>query len=134
MQEVMSVWESTPGRFRFRLWAPTSLAKALFWPLEPLQRWIGLPAFISRESVASTGISYHYSSEKAKRELGWSPRSARQAWLETLEAERKLKARRNGGGLVSRLRLLDDLHLHNEQDPLGEHGPLGEQTALDQAV
>jgi nucleoside-diphosphate-sugar epimerase len=108
MQEVMSVWDSTPGGFRFRLWAPTGLAKALFWPLEPLQRWIGLPAFISREAVASTAINYDYSSEKAIRELGWSPRSARQTWLETMEAECKLKAQRNCSGFVARLRPLED--------------------------
>jgi nucleoside-diphosphate-sugar epimerase len=108
MQEVMMAWDSTPGGLRFRLWVPTVLVKILFWPLEPLQRWIGLPAFMSRDAASSSGINYNYSSEKAKRELGWAPRPARQTWLETMEAEHKLKAQRNGARLVARLRPLDD--------------------------
>jgi nucleoside-diphosphate-sugar epimerase len=146
MEEALSIWNTVPGGIRSRFWVPTRLAKTLFWSLEPLQRMIGLPAFMSRETAVSAGLNYNFSSEKAKRELGWAPRPARQTWLDTLEAERRLKARRNGAGLVARLRPLDDLYLlseHgslNEHGPLSEHGslnehrPLGEQTVLDQAA
>jgi dihydroflavonol-4-reductase len=108
MEEAMSVWKSTPGGLRFHFWLPTGLLKAMFWPLKPLQRFIGLPAFTSRETVLSTEMNYNFSSDKARRELGWAPRTARQAWLDTMAAERELITRRNGGGLVSRLRPLSD--------------------------
>jgi nucleoside-diphosphate-sugar epimerase len=108
MEEAMKLWLSTPGGIRFITWLPTGVAKVLFWPLEPFQRWMGLPAFISRETAVAAGVNYNFSSEKARRELGWAPRPARQTWLETMEAERQLKMQRNGGGLVSRLRPLND--------------------------
>jgi nucleoside-diphosphate-sugar epimerase len=120
MEEAMNLWLSTPGGIRFLFWLPTGLVKVLFWTLEPFQRWTGLPAFISRETAISAGINYNFSSEKAKRELGWSPRSARQTWLETMEGERQLKARRNGGGLLARLRPLDDFHVADDGRTSGE--------------
>jgi hypothetical protein len=59
--------------------------------VEPVLRLVGVPAFISREVVTSSYVSFQYSSEKAKRELGWQPRSGKQAWLDTLRAERAAK-------------------------------------------
>lgn len=128
MGEAMAMWCETPGGSRFRLWVPIWLASLMFWPLEPLQRWVGLPAFISRETATGARIDYCFSSEKAKRELGWAPRPARQGWMETMQAERQLQARRNGGGLVSRLNPLDDLHLH------GWHAAHSQQAPPEQAV
>jgi nucleoside-diphosphate-sugar epimerase len=68
-----------------------------------LQRLLGLTAFISRETVRSSALNYHYSNEKAKRELGWYPKPVRELWLETLQGERELKARRRKRDLKSRL-------------------------------
>lgn len=48
--------------------------------------------------------------------------------METMQAERQLQARRNGGGLVSRLNPLDDLHLH------GWHAAHSQQAPPEQAV
>ncbi len=106
MQAVVDLWGSTPGRFRVRLWLPGKLAEIMFAPLEPLQRLLGLTAFISRETVRSGSLNYCFSNEKARRELGWQPRPVREAWLETLERERELKARRRKRDLTSRLRPL----------------------------
>ncbi len=134
MEQALSLWDTTPGGLRFRFWAPTPLARAMFWTLELLQRLIGLPAFISRETAVSAGLNYNFSSEKAHRELGWSPRPARQVWPEIMRAERQLRAQRNGGGLVARLKPLDDLHLHGEYALHSQHVPLGEPRPLDEAV
>ena len=101
MGEVMALWSTTPGHFKVRLWLPTSLAQIMFAPLEPLQRLIGIPAFISRETVRIAAINYHYSNEKAKHELGWQPKPVRELWLETMQRERELKARRRKRDLKS---------------------------------
>jgi nucleoside-diphosphate-sugar epimerase len=57
--------------------------------IEPLLRLFGVSAFISREVVEGSYVSFRYSSDKAKRELGWRPRSAEQAWIDTLRAEKR---------------------------------------------
>jgi hypothetical protein len=86
--------------------AATTVAQILFAPLEPVQRMLGLPAFISRETIRAGAINYRYSNEKAKRELGWSPQPVREVWLNTLHGERELKAKRRKRDLTSRLRPL----------------------------
>jgi hypothetical protein len=69
---------------------------------------VGLPAFISRETARGGGISIAYSNAKARRELGWEPRSARAMWLKTMDGElASLRRRRAAGqGLLARLRPL----------------------------
>ncbi len=107
-REHMALWALRPGSFRPLWWPPTWLAAALFAPLEPLQRAVGLPAFISRETARGAGISIAYSNAKARRELGWEPRPARTMWLKTMEGELALLRRRRtaGQGLLARLRPL----------------------------
>ncbi|MBL8058739.1 MAG: hypothetical protein JNK29_18690, partial [Anaerolineales bacterium] len=80
------------------------LAEALFAPLEPLQRALGLPAFISRETARGGGMSFYYSNAKARCELGWEPRPAQAMWLKTMDGE--LARRHAGQGLIARLRPL----------------------------
>jgi dihydroflavonol-4-reductase len=134
MEEAMSLWFATPGGMRSWLWAPTAVARVMFWTLEPLQRLIGLPAFMSRETAVAAGLNYNYSSEKAKRELGWAPRPARQVWPEIMKVERRLKEQRMGEGLIARLHPRDDLYLHGEHSSHGEQSLHGEHQQLDQAV
>jgi hypothetical protein len=46
----------------------------MYWQmalLEPLQRMLGLPAFLSRETVEVTKAHLNHSSAKANRDLGW---------------------------------------------------------------
>jgi dihydroflavonol-4-reductase len=106
MQEVMALWNTTPGRFKVRLWLPAKLAEVMLMPMEPLLRLLSLPAFISRETVRASSIHYHFSNAKAKRELGWQPQYPRTLWPETLRGERELKAKRRKRDLASRLRPL----------------------------
>jgi nucleoside-diphosphate-sugar epimerase len=88
VREIMQTWKKAVGGIPPFIWLPRPLAVAQGMMLEPLLRLFGLPAFISRESVESSYVSFRYMSEKAKRELGWNPRSAEQAWVDTLKAEK----------------------------------------------
>ena len=105
--EVVAVWGSVPGRFRVLYLLPAPVMAALFFPLEPVQRWLGISAFFSRETVLMAAQDLAFSNAKARRELGWSPQPARDVWPAILTAERALIARRTGGGLAARLNPLD---------------------------
>ncbi len=105
-REILASWATRPGALRVRFWLPAALCRALFAPLVPLQRKLGLPAFISPEIVDSTA-SFNYSAEKARRELGWTHRSARELWSDVIDAELELKARRTRRGPRSRIVPLD---------------------------
>ena len=94
MRDMIKTWSRTPGGFKPFLWMPRPLALLSGALSEPLLRLLGLPAFLSREVIRSSYVSFRYSSAKAERELGAKFRSAEQAWLDTLAAERtKLKNR-----------------------------------------
>ncbi len=103
-REHLAIWTLRPGAFKVRGWLPAGWMAASFWPLEPLQRAAGLPAFLSRETVRGATASLYYSSEKAQRELGWSHRSAQEMWLTTIDSELELLARRKKRDLISRLK------------------------------
>lgn len=109
MSDIFSVWATTPGGMKAHLWLPSKALALPFAAAEPLQRALGLPAFISAESVRGSTRDYNFSSDKAKRELGWNPRSYRETWLQTLAAERELKDRRGRTDLRGRLRPLDSI-------------------------
>jgi dihydroflavonol-4-reductase len=102
-------WSKRPGAFTPFLWLPAWFARLLFAPLEPLQRLLGLPAFVSRETVRIGSASWHFTSEKAKRELGWTHRSAEETWHAALDAEIELLSRRKGQTLLQRLKPLDGI-------------------------
>lgn len=102
-REMLQVWMSRPGGFRIRFFVPDGLAKLMFAPLEPFQRLLGLPAFISRETV-SASVTGNYSSAKAQRELGWTYQPARPMWADIVDEEIKLLSMRKKRDLVSRLR------------------------------
>ena len=106
-REHFNYWTKRPGAFRPLVWLPAGLAALTFAPLEPVQRLLGLPAFISRETVLAAATNLYYSSEKAKRELGWSHRSAEAMWSATIDGELELLSRRKGQNLIQRLKPLD---------------------------
>src|SRR5512139_2246743 len=106
-REHVNYWTRRPGAFRPMIWLPAGMVALCFAPLEPLQRMLGLPAFISRETVLAAATNLHYSNEKAKRELGWTHRSAEAMWSATIDAELDLLSRRKGQSLVQRLKPLD---------------------------
>ena len=106
MREMVEIWNSKPGGFKINSYMPTWLAKVVFAPIEPLERLGGLPAVVSVETVRAS-VSMNYSSEKAKRELGWTHLPAREMWPEIIDQELELLAGRKKRDLVSRLKPVD---------------------------
>jgi dihydroflavonol-4-reductase len=102
-REHLGYWAMKPGAFKVHFWLPAGLMAALFCPLEPLQRAAGLPAFMSRETVRGGATNFHYSGEKAKRDLGWRHRSAREMWFNTIDGEIELLHKRKKRNLTSLL-------------------------------
>ncbi len=105
--EMFEYWKQHLGGSKARAWLPVNLAKAIFAPLEPLQRAVGLPAIFSRELVEAGRISLYDSSQKAKDDFGWTHRSAKAMWDDTIEEEKKLLAARTKRDIVS---LLNPIH------------------------
>lgn len=108
MRDIFGFWAKKPGAFAVKIWIPARLAAILFWTLEPLQRAFGLPAFMSRESVLAGASNLNYSSEKAKRELGWTHQTAREMWFNTIDRELELLSKRRKRGLLSRLNPMEN--------------------------
>ena len=106
-REHVTCWAKRPGAFTPLVWLPDGVVALCFAPTEPLQRLLGFPAFISRETVEAASTNWCYSSEKAKRELGWTPRSAEAMWSATIDGELALLSRRKGQNLIERLKPLD---------------------------
>ena len=106
-REHLDYWCKRPGAFRTMLWLPATIAAVLFAPLAPLQRMLDLPAFVSRETVVGASTNWYYSSDKAKRELGWKHRSAEAMWNATIDGELELLSKRKGQNLVQRLRPME---------------------------
>ncbi len=102
--QMFQIWESQKGGVKGRVWLPVGLTATLFWLLEPLQRLMGLPAFLSRETALSGSFNRNYSSAKAQKELGWTYRSAKEMWLETIQSEQELMQKRSKRDLVSKLK------------------------------
>jgi len=105
----VNYWRERPGLFKPFIWLPAKLAALIFASLEPLQRRLGLPAFASRELVVASAMSWYYSSDKARRELGWTHRSAEAMWLSTIDGELELLSRRRGQNPIQRLKPLDTI-------------------------
>ncbi len=101
--EMFKFWYNHDGGSKKRAWLPVNFLKAVFYPLEPVQRAVGLPAVFSRETIEAGRISYFDSSEKAKRDFGWTYRSAKAMWDDTIEAEQKLLAARVKRDIISML-------------------------------
>lgn len=93
-----------PGGFQVRFFLPFWLAALTFALMEPIQRWLGLPASISRETALSDKSSLSFSSAKAQRELGWTHRPAYEMWSSIINEEHKLLSARKRRDLASQLK------------------------------
>lgn len=107
IRDHLNYWGKKPGAFKPLLWLPSQIATVLFTPLEPLQRLLGLPAFMSRETIIGVSTNWNYSNTKAKNELGWQVRSAEAMWFTTIAEEIKLLSKRKNQNLLQRLNPLD---------------------------
>lgn len=84
------------GGMKVRLWLPRWFMRPQMWLLEPLQRALGLPAFLSRDTVDASRGHMNYSSAKAQRELGWTHPSINDMWDRIIRRERALMMQRSG--------------------------------------
>jgi len=99
---LFGLWSRSPGGMKHLLWLPSWLAGLLMLPLQPLQRAIGLPAFLSREAVEASRAHLNYTSARARRELGWNHPSPDAMWERIVRRERELVSQRRG--FLARLR------------------------------
>ncbi len=107
MFEILTSWSKKPGAFSPPLCVPVGLAAVMFAVLEPLERILGLPVIFSRETIRTAATNRNYSSEKAKRELGWTHCSAEAMWFAAIDGEIQLLSRRKGQNLIQRLKPLE---------------------------
>lgn len=104
LREIFAIWADHPGGQKVRFYLPIWLAAPLFGLLEPFERRMGLPAFISRDVVDGSRVCFSCTSAKAQAELGWTFIPAREMWASILDEETRLLAARAQRGLVSRLK------------------------------
>lgn len=102
IRELFALWGRHPGAMAPFIWLPHGLARPAMAVMEPLLRALGLPAFMSRDSVDATRVHLDYSSTKAERELGWAHPAPEPMWAAIIRRERELLARRSG--MLNKLR------------------------------
>lgn len=107
IREIMACWGKKPGALLPKIWLPVNLASVMFGLVAPLLRGIGLPAFLSSETVQAAATNWNFSSEKAQHELGWKHRSAESMWFTSIDEEIQLLERRKGQNLLQRLKPLE---------------------------
>lgn len=107
VEEHLAHWWQAPGAMRMRVYLPWPLAWLNNWSIEPLQRAMGLPAFLSRDIVMTSRLQLGFSSGRAQRELHWQFRDAAAMWAQTIEGELELLRRHRRRTLVDRLRPVD---------------------------
>jgi dihydroflavonol-4-reductase len=96
LQEIFDLWRRETGKMTPRWYWPRSVMRVQMAALEPLERSLGLPAFMSRELVDLSRAHLDYSSAKAKRELGWSHPNFGTMWPAIIRRERELMSGRDG--------------------------------------
>lgn len=109
MSDVFAIWRTKPGGLPVLFYLPVAVATAMFAPLAPVLRMLNMSAFLSGELVQLTGKSMNTSSQKAKDELGWTHRSAKDLWLNVIDAELELRKKRTKRDPISMLKPLETI-------------------------
>jgi dihydroflavonol-4-reductase len=102
LHELFEKFNRYPGGFKVRLWMPRWFMRPQMYLLEPLQRWLGLPAFLSGDTVDASKGHFHFSSAKAQRDLGWQHPAPDAMWDAIIQGELALLSQRKG--FLQRLR------------------------------
>ena len=102
MRATFERWRRYPGGAKPLLWLPRWLMWPMMASLEPMERALGLPAFLSRDTVQVSRAHLNYDAAKARRDLGWTHPDADAMWDRIVAEERELMGRRRG--FVERLR------------------------------
>lgn len=100
--ELFQKFNRYPGGFKVRLWLPRWFMRPQMAVLEPLQRWLGLPAFMSRDAVDTSKGHFNFSAAKAQRDLGWQHPAPDVMWDAIVQGEHALMNQRKG--FLNRLR------------------------------
>ncbi|MBI2061109.1 MAG: GMC family oxidoreductase N-terminal domain-containing protein [Nitrospirae bacterium] len=102
LKEWMELMARSIGISPPRIWLKGGTLRALAPSLSPLARLAGLPPRIAVEGMAMAD-SWGFTSEKARRELGWNPRPAEIGMKETLEwfVSKYAPSRHSGNGKLS---------------------------------
>lgn len=96
IREIFSIWGRKTGCRTPRWYWPRGFMRTQMALMEPIQRALGLPAFMSRESVDASRAHLDYSSGKAQRDLGWIFPDKESMWDPIIDRERELMAARKG--------------------------------------
>lgn len=86
MREVVGLWSRITGRPEPMLYVPFALVKPTAGLMGLLGKYVDLPELLSEEAIRISGSTYLGSAEKARRELGWQPRSIEEGMRQTLSA------------------------------------------------
>jgi nucleoside-diphosphate-sugar epimerase len=109
MSDVFEIWRTKPGGLPVLFYLPISVATFMFTPLAPLLRMLNISPFLSGELVQLTSKSINTSSQKAKDELAWTYRSAKQLWLDVIDAELELRKKRTKRDIRSMLKPIESI-------------------------
>jgi dihydroflavonol-4-reductase len=93
---VFERFERYPGGMKVRLRLPRWFMRPQMMLVEPLQRAVGLPAVLSRDTVDQSRGHFNYTSAKAHRDLGWTHPGVDEMWDRIIRRERELMAERSG--------------------------------------
>jgi dihydroflavonol-4-reductase len=96
LRDMFDLWARETSRMTPRWFLPRNVMRPPMALIEPLQRALGLPAFMSRDTVDASRAHLDYSSAKAQRELGWRHPSFATMWPPIIRRERDLMAGRSG--------------------------------------
>jgi dihydroflavonol-4-reductase len=102
LRQMFEQFARYPGGMKVRLQLPRWFMRPQMWLVEPLQRALGLPAVLSRDTVDQSRGHFNFSSAKARRDLGWTHPGIEQMWDGIIPRERELMAQRRG--LLNKLR------------------------------
>jgi dihydroflavonol-4-reductase len=105
-RDTLKLWNQQPGGFKIRFYVPPAVMKMLTSPMSILMRLVGMPGFLSAETVDSI-VHMNYSSQKAQQQLGWQHRNAQETWAQIFSEEYALRAQRPWWNLLARLKPLD---------------------------
>lgn len=83
--EMVDFWSYLTGKPAPALRIPARYLKPMAPLVGALESLLPLPAFLSREAIAISDVSYAARADKARTELGWQPRPLQAGMLETFE-------------------------------------------------
>ena len=110
IRELFALWGRKTGCRTPRWYLPRGFMRPQVALLEPIQRAMGLPAFLSRETVDVSRAHLHYSSAKAQRDLNWTHPDTESMWDPIIHHERELMSARKG--FINKLRHQSMVDVH----------------------